>query len=59
MPYHVRAGSFLVVTPTLAAAIKLYDDLQDNPDGVTVRDMDGREIDVERMRPILNESEPS
>ncbi|WP_038933232.1 hypothetical protein [Bradyrhizobium japonicum] len=59
MPYHVKAGSFLVVTPTLSAAIKLYDDLQGNPEDVTVRDMDGIGIDVERMRAILNESEPS
>ncbi|MFT4119994.1 hypothetical protein [Bradyrhizobium sp.] len=59
MPYQVKAGSFLVVAPTLAAAIRLHDDMKNNPDGVSVRDMEGAEIDVERIRPILNDGEPN
>lgn len=58
MPYHVKAGSFLVVAATLSEAIRLFDSLED-PDGVTVRDMDGREIDVDHVRPILNDGQPS
>jgi len=45
--------------PTLPAAIRLYDDVRDSPDQVSVRDMEGREINVEELRPILNEGEPS
>lgn len=59
MPYQVKAGSFLVVAPTLAEAVRLFDSLKGAPDGVTVRDMEGREIEVERVRPILNGDEPN
>jgi len=59
MPYQVRSGSLLMVAPTLRAAIRLYDDVRDSPDQVSVRDMEGREINVEELRPILNEGEPS
>lgn len=59
MPYQVKSGSFLVVAPTLAEAIKRYDDLKRLPDGVAVWDMEGREIEVDRLRHILNEGEPS
>jgi len=48
-----------MVAPTLPAAIRLYDDVRDSPDQVSVRDMEGREINVEELRPILNEVEPS
>lgn len=54
MPYHVKSGSFLVVAPSLAEATKMYDTLKDHPEGVTVRDMEGRDIDVDRLRNILN-----
>ncbi|MBW7973055.1 hypothetical protein [Bradyrhizobium sp. BR 10289] len=59
MPYQIQAGSFLVVVPTLTEAIRLYDSLRDAPDGAKIRDMDGREIGVERVRTILNDGEPS
>lgn len=58
MPDQVRAGSFLVVAPTLSEAIKLFDSLDDT-EGVTIRDMEGREINVDRFRTILNEGDLS
>lgn len=45
----------MAVAPTLAAAIKLHDDLKNNPEGVSVHDMDGRELEVERHRQVLDE----
>jgi hypothetical protein len=59
MPYQVRSGSLLIVVSTLPAAIRLYDDMRESPEDVLVRDMEGREINVEELRPILNEGEPS
>ena len=59
MPYQVRSGSLLIVVSTLPAAIRLYDDMKDSPEDVSVRDMEGREINVEELRPILNKGEPS
>jgi hypothetical protein len=59
MPYQVRSGSLLIVVSTLPAAIRLYDDMRESPEDVLVRDMEGREIKVEELRPILNEGEPS
>jgi len=58
MPFQIKAGSFLVVAATLSEAIRLFDTLED-PEGVTVRDMDGRELNVDNARRILNEGEPS
>lgn len=48
----------MVVAATLSEAIRLFDTLED-PEGVTVRDMDGRELNVDNARRILNEGEPS
>lgn len=59
MPYQVKAGSFLIVAPSLPAALKLYDDMRAGPEDVSIRDMEGREIDVDELRPILNDGEPS
>jgi hypothetical protein len=59
MPYQVRSGSLLIAVSTLPAAIRLYDDMRESPEDVLVRDMEGREIKVEELRPILNEGEPS
>ena len=59
MPYQVKAGTFLVVEPTLAAAIQRYDSLKDQSDEVVIRDMEGRNLDIEELRPILNRGEPS
>jgi hypothetical protein len=55
----VRSGSLLIAVSTLPAAIRLYDDMRESPEDVLVRDMEGREIKVEELRPILNEGEPS
>jgi hypothetical protein len=59
MPYHVRSGSFLIVAPTLPVALKLYDDMKRGPEEVSIRDMEGREININELRPILNDGEPS
>lgn len=59
MPYQVRSGSLLIVAPTLPAAIRLYDDMRDSAEELSVRDMEGREINVEELRLILNEGGPS
>lgn len=57
MPYQVKVGTVITVVPTLAKAIEMFDKI-DDPDR-TIRDMDGKELSVERLRPILNENEPS
>lgn len=59
MPYQVRSGSFLIVAPTLPAALKLYDDMKSGSEEASIRDMEGGEIDVHELRTILNDSEPS
>lgn len=41
MPYQVKAGTFLVVEASLAAALKRYDSLKDQSDEVVIRDMEG------------------
>ncbi|MCS3730020.1 hypothetical protein [Bradyrhizobium betae] len=59
MPYQVKSGSFLIVASTLPAALQLYDDMKSGPEDVSIRDMDGRQIDIDELRPILNDGEPS
>lgn len=59
MPYHVKAGSLLIVASTHWEAVRLYDDIRKQQEDISVRDMDGIEIDVEQIRSILNEGEPS
>lgn len=59
MPYQVKAGTFLVVEASLAAALKRYDSLKDQSDEVVIRDMEGRNLDIEELRPILNKGESS
>lgn len=51
MPYQVRLGSLIAVTPGPADAITLFDDLAaDYPDEVSIHDMDGRGIDIDALR---------
>jgi hypothetical protein len=59
MPYQVKVGTFLIVEPSLAAAVKRYDSLKDGPEGVVIRDMEGRDLNIEELRSILNADEPS
>lgn len=58
MPYQVKSGSFLIVAPSLPAALKLYDDMAAGPEPVSIRDMDGREIAIDDLRPLLDDGEP-
>ncbi|WP_375313767.1 hypothetical protein WHZ77_11470 [Bradyrhizobium sp. A5] len=59
MPYQVKSGSFLIVAPSLPAALKLYDEMRTGSEEVSIRDMEGREIDIDEIRPVLNDGEPS
>ena len=51
MPYQVKSGALTIVVPTVAAALKIFDDwINDGKEKVSIRDMDGRLIDPETLR---------
>ena len=54
MPYQVEAGSLLVVVATDREAIEMFDRLvEDGGPQAIVRDMRGVELDVNRLRALV------
>jgi hypothetical protein len=54
MPYQVEAGSLLVVVATDREAIEMFDRLvEDGGQKAIVRDMRGVELDVNRLRALV------
>jgi hypothetical protein len=53
MPYQVRAGSLTIVAINSAEALRVFEALSTHSDErVSIRDMDGLEIDPERIRSV-------
>ena len=53
MPYQVKRGALTIVTATAADAVKLFDSMdKTDQEPVTIRDMDGNEIDPETLRNV-------
>ena len=53
MPYQVRTGALTIVATNSVEALRLFDSLiADSEDPVVIRDMDGAEIDPDRIRCI-------
>ena len=51
MPYQVKAGSLTIVAINSAEALRVFESLSvDCDERVSIRDMDGFEIDPERIR---------
>jgi hypothetical protein len=58
MPYQVRSGSITFVVATVRQALVMFDQmLEDARDELSICDMDGRKIDLDRLR-SLTEHEP-
>ena len=53
MPYQVEAGSLLVVVATDREAIEMFDRLWGTAVKAIVRDMRGVELDVNRLRALV------
>ena len=52
MPYQVRKGSLIVVAATAEDALVIFDSIEKTDDEqVTIRNMDGRKVDPEALRP--------
>ena len=57
MPYQVKRGALTVVAATAADAIKLFGSMAKSADEpVTIRDMDGHEIDPDHLRSETDEA---
>jgi hypothetical protein len=53
MPYQVKAGSLTIVAINSAEALRVFEALSTASDErVSIRDMDGLEIDPERIRSV-------
>jgi hypothetical protein len=53
MPYQVKQGSLVIVVTNSAEALRLFDSMTTHSDeAVLIRDMDGREIDLDVIRTI-------
>jgi hypothetical protein len=58
MPYQVRAGSLTIVAINSAEALRVFEALSTHCDEhVSIRDMDGLEIDPERIRSACRPTE--
>ena len=54
MPFQVKAGSLILVAMNSVEALRVFDSLsKDSEEPVYIRDMEGVEIDPERLRPIV------
>ena len=53
MPYQVRSGSITFVVATVRQALAMFDQmLEDAREELSIRDMDGRTIDPDLLRPL-------
>ena len=58
MPYQVRSGSITFVVATVRQALTMFDQMrEDARQELSICDMDGRKIDLDRLRSLTHDEQ--
>ena len=58
MPYQVKSGSITFVVASVRQALAMFDQMrEDGREELSIRDMDGRTIDPDRLRSLTGDEQ--